>query len=159
MAEFAPVRPATILVVEDDALVQQDLASWLADLGLTVLTANNADEGHSLLDTHAEIELLLTDIRMPGSMDGVGLAHHAAGRWPPVKITVLSGALRPEISVLPPDCIFVAKPFQRQELWHALFEVAARSTSRAIGRRHNVGGRDGSSYGIVLDYRHLVVDD
>ena len=151
MAQFAPLSPATILVVEDDALVQLELACWFAELGLTVLTADNADEAQSLLDTHAEIQLLLTDIQMPGSMDGIGLAHHAARRWPPVRVTVVSGAQQTEMSVLPPDSTFVPKPFQRQELWDALFEAGTGQP--------NVGGLDGSRYGTVVDYRRLIIDD
>ena len=50
-------------------------------MGLVVLSASDADEAIALLDTHPEIELLLTDITMPGSMDGVRLAHHVRHRW------------------------------------------------------------------------------
>jgi CheY-like chemotaxis protein len=120
MAQFARLKPATILVVEDDALVQMELADWLAELGLTVLTADNADEAIVMLDTHSEIELLMTDIQMPGSMDGIRLAHHVAERWPPVRIIVTSGIFRTELSALPSDSIFVPKPFQRPDLWQAL---------------------------------------
>ncbi len=120
MAQFARLKPATILVVEDDALVQLELADWLAELGLTVLTADNADEAIVLLDTHPEIELLLTDIQMPGSMDGIRLAHHVAERWPPVRIIVASGVFGTDLIDLPPRSIFVPKPFLHQELWRAL---------------------------------------
>ena len=120
MAQFARLKPATILVVEDDLLVQMELADWLAELGLTVLTADNADEAIALLDIHPEIELLLTDIQMPGSMDGIRLAHHVAERWPPVRIIVISGVFRTELSALPLDSAFLAKPLQRPALWRAL---------------------------------------
>jgi CheY-like chemotaxis protein len=120
MAQFARLKPATILVVEDDLLVQMELADWLAELGLTVLTADNADEAIALLDTHPEIGLLLTDIQMPGSMDGIRLAHHVAERWPPVRIIVTSGIFRTQLAALPLDSVFVAKPLRRPELWQAL---------------------------------------
>ena len=129
MAQFAPLKPATILVVEDHALVQLELADWLAELGLTVLTADNADEAIALLDTHPEIELMLTDIRMPGSMDGVRLAHHVAERWPPVRIIVASPKFGADLLDLPLNSLFVPKPFQREELWGALAQ--RKVTSRA----------------------------
>ncbi len=120
MAQFARLKPATILVVEDDALVQLELADWLAELGLTVLTADDADEAIALLDTHPEIEVLLTDIQMPGSMDGIRLAHHVAERWPPVRIIVGSSVFGTTLFELPRGSTFVPKPFLRQDLWRAL---------------------------------------
>ena len=120
MAQFNRLKPATILIVEDDVLVQLELASWLEELGHPVFTANNADEAIALLEIHPEIDRLLTDIRMPGSMDGVRLAHYVAGRWPPVKIVVLSGILNTALSELPPDSIFVPKPYHPQTLLRAL---------------------------------------
>jgi CheY-like chemotaxis protein len=120
MAQFARLNPATILLVEDDVLVQMELAEWLAELGLCVLTADNADQAITLLDTRPEIAFLLTDIEMPGSMDGVRLAHHVAERWPPVKIIVISGMFAARVSPLPKASIFVPKPIQPHELWNAL---------------------------------------
>lgn len=120
MGQFAPLKPATILVVEDDVLVQMELAEWLAELGLNVLSVNNADDAITLLDTHPEIELLLTDIEMPGSMDGARLSHHVAERWPPVRIIVISGIFADRLPALPPGSVFVSKPIQRRELWDAL---------------------------------------
>jgi CheY-like chemotaxis protein len=120
MAQFNRLRPATVLIVEDDILVQLELADWLEELGHMVFTANNADEAIALLESHPEIDRLVTDIRMPGSMDGIRLAHYVAGRWPPVKIIVLSGILNTALSELPPNSIFVPKPYHPQTLLHAL---------------------------------------
>jgi len=120
MAQFNPLRPATVLVVEDELLVQLELADWLKEFGLSVFTADNADEAIKLLELHPEIDLLLTDIRMPGSMDGIRLAHYVAGRWPPVRIVVLSGNLATAPSELPPESIFVPKPYQPDALLRAL---------------------------------------
>lgn len=82
MAQSASLYPATILIVENEAIVRMELAAQLTALGLKVLVAGDADEAIDLLDAHAEIELLLTDVTMPGSMDGVRLAHHVRKRWP-----------------------------------------------------------------------------
>ncbi len=114
-------RPTTVLIVENEALVCLELASRLAEMGLTALVANHADEAMAVLDSHPEIELLLTDIRMPaGSMDGVRLAHHVRDRWPPLKIIVMSGLIDIELSDLPLDSVLLAKPCAPEVLMDAL---------------------------------------
>lgn len=120
MVQFERLAAAVILIVEDDALVQLELADWLTNLGLTVLTADNADQGLALLDKRPDIQFLITDIQMPGSMDGIRLAHQAAERWPPIKILVVSGMFKTELSVLPAGSYFFPKPFNRQHLWQVL---------------------------------------
>lgn len=116
MAQFARLSPATILIVENEALVRLEVGHWLAEMGLIVFAANEADEAIALLDAHLEIEILLTDIKMPGSMDGVRLAHHVRGRWPRVKIIVVSGLLNTPQSDLPRNSVFIPKPFGREIL-------------------------------------------
>ena len=129
------LKPATILVVEDDAIVQVELADWLAELGLTVLTANNADEAIVLLDSCPQIEILLTDIRMPGTMDGIRLAHHVRGRRPPVKIIVASGVTNTQLSELPDGSAFVPKPLEREKLWQSLADMMGANPSGSSGRK------------------------
>jgi CheY-like chemotaxis protein len=120
MAPFEPLSPAVILVVEDDRLVQLELADWLGALGLTVLTADNADDALALLDARADVEILLTDIQMPGSMDGIRLAHRVAERRPAIRILVMSGLYATELSVLPAGSRFFPKPIDHEKLWRAL---------------------------------------
>jgi DNA-binding NtrC family response regulator len=124
MAQFARLKPATILVVEDEAIVRLELAAWFTELGLTVLTACDADEAIAILDRRPEIELLMTDIKMSGSMDGLRLAHHVRHRWPPVKIIVASGLIDTQIGELPAGSFFLPKPFERRRLWRALADMA-----------------------------------
>jgi len=120
MAQSTLATSATVLIVENEALVRLEIAVWLEEMGMTALTADNADDAIALLDTHPEIGFLLTDIRMPGSMDGIRLAHHVRGRWPPVRIIVVSGFINTSRSDLPRDCIFIPKPFGRERLRGAL---------------------------------------
>jgi len=134
MAQFNRLGRATVLVVEDDALVQLELADWLTELGIGVFTADNADEAIAILEAHPEIDRLLTDIRMPGSMDGLRLAHYVAGRWPPVQIIVLSGDLSTQLSALPPASLFVAKPYAPEALLRALSWRGPTTTGRPNGR-------------------------
>jgi CheY-like chemotaxis protein len=124
--------PTTVLIVENEALVCLELVSRLAEMGLSTLVASNADEAIDLLDSHPEIEVLLTDVRMPrGSMDGVRLAHHVRDRWPPVKIIVVSGDFEIEPSDLPPDSLFLTKPCNPDVLMDALAHMI---NGRGAGR-------------------------
>jgi CheY-like chemotaxis protein len=127
MAQFTRLSPATILVVENEALVRLELADRLARSGMTVLVASDADEAIVLLDTHPEIEVLFTDIRMPGSIDGVRLAHHVRDRWPPVKIIVASGMTDAALRELPQGSLFLSKPYAPEALAGALAQVMSGS--------------------------------
>ena len=126
MTSFECLTPTHVLIVEDDALVQLELAAWMTELGLMPTTADNADEALKLLNSGAPIEILLTDVEMPGSMNGVALAKRVAEHWPPIKIVVLSGASATELSDLPQGSAFVAKPFDHSKLWQALSRSSAR---------------------------------
>jgi CheY-like chemotaxis protein len=120
MAKPARLKPATILIVENEALIRNELADWLGELGLAVLVARDADEAITLLERHPEIDVLMTDIAMPGSMDGLRLAHHVSKRWPPITIVVASGRLHTQRSELPAGSLFVPKPFEPDGLWRTL---------------------------------------
>jgi DNA-binding NtrC family response regulator len=120
MAQFARLSPATILIVESEVVVRMELADRLRGTGLTVLTASDADGAIILLDSHPEIELMVTDIRMSGDMDGLRLAHHVRDRWPPVKIIVTSGNGNIRAADLPRGAIFLSKPVSPASLSMAL---------------------------------------
>jgi two-component SAPR family response regulator len=65
---------------------------------------------------YPDIGLIFTDIDMPGSMDGVKLAHYVRERWPPVKIIVTSGFKHVTPEQLPKGSIFLSKPYQGEQL-------------------------------------------
>ena len=72
--------------------------------------ASNADEAVAIPESRADIALLFTDIRMPGSMDGLRLAHAVYRQWPPIKIILVSGQLNLSSSDMPFDSRFFGKP-------------------------------------------------
>jgi CheY-like chemotaxis protein len=111
------------LIVEHEALIRGELRDRLEEWGYTVLEAVDADEAIQILNAHREIELLLTDIKMPGSMDGVRLAHHVRDRWPPVKIIVSSGSRDIQLSDLPQGASLLPKPYSPDCLAGVLAEV------------------------------------
>src|ERR1700761_9801131 len=87
---MSPVRYA-VLVVEDDPLLRMHAMDVVHDAGCIPVEAKNADEAIEILQARSDITVLFTDVQMPGSMDGVKLAHAVRDRWPPIKIVVGSG--------------------------------------------------------------------
>ncbi len=100
-------------------------ADELTDAGFSVLEAANADQAIRMLETHPEISILFTDIDMPGSMDGIRLAHAVRERWPPVKLVLVSGHQSPEQSMLPSESAFFSKPYDVAAISQALWRLAA----------------------------------
>jgi CheY-like chemotaxis protein len=83
-----------VLIVDDDALVRALAVDIVEDAGYLALEASDADEAVGLLESRPDIAVLFTDINMPGSMDGLKLAHAVRDRWTPVKIIMVSGKVR-----------------------------------------------------------------
>ena len=106
----------SVLIVEDESLVRMGAISSIEDAGFVVYEAASADEAISLLERHREIRLIFTDIHMPGSMDGLKLAHYVRGRWPPVKIIVTSGQMKVCGEDLPTAAVFIGKPYRAEDI-------------------------------------------
>ena len=105
-----------VLVVEDELLLRMLAVEVVEEAGFIAIEARDADEAVILLESRTDITLLFTDINMPGSMDGLKLAHAVRNRWPPIKILVVSGKQRLRPSELPSNSCFVGKPYQPSAL-------------------------------------------
>ena len=117
-------RPAaTILVVEDEPLIRMDLAAVLEDMGFQVLEAANADEAMALLEFDPAIATVITDVDMPGTMDGLALTFVVRDRWPPCHLIVVSGHRRPNTSDMAVDSRFIRKPLTTGDLQRTLAEL------------------------------------
>lgn len=114
-----------ILVVEDDGLIRMDLVDTLSDCGFNVLEAANADQALHVLGG-SRVAALLTDIDMPGSMNGIGLAQIASERWPEVKIIVISGRYSPAQGSLPDGARFISKPISENVIARAMADLDIR---------------------------------
>ena len=110
------VAPPVVLIVEDEMLLRMRAVDMVEDAGYTSVEAFDADEAVTILEARSDIALLFTDIQMPGSMDGLRLAHAVHERWPPIKIILVSGALKLEKSDIPPDSRFFGKPLEAKEM-------------------------------------------
>jgi CheY-like chemotaxis protein len=104
--------PAVVLVVEDEMLLRMRAVDMVEDAGFTSVEAVDADEAVAILESRSDIALLLTDIQMPGSLDGLTLAHAVRARWPQIKIILVSGQLKPTDTDIPADSRFFAKPIE-----------------------------------------------
>jgi CheY-like chemotaxis protein len=108
--------PSVVLVVEDEMLLRMRAVDMVEDAGYTSVEAADADEAVAILESRSDIALMLTDVQMPGSMDGLKLAHAVRERWPPIKIILVSGQLRLENSDIPADSRFFGKPLAAKEM-------------------------------------------
>lgn len=112
-----------ILVVEDEPLIRMDLALTLEEMGFSVLEASNANEAISLLEANGDIAAVVTDVDMPGTMDGFALAFAVRRRWPPCRLIVVSGHRRPAAGDMPDGSRFIPKPFATIELQRTLSDL------------------------------------
>lgn len=110
-AEINTNRKAVILIVEDNAVIRMGAIDLVVHAGYEALEATNADDAIRLLEARTDIVLVFTDVGMPGTMDGIKLAHHIRNRWPPVKLIVASGRSIVEQSRLPEGSHFFPKPY------------------------------------------------
>lgn len=101
-----------ILVVEDEPIIREFVCEMLQLEGYATEAVENADLALEILNDRAEVvKLLLTDIRMPGSMDGAGLSNVTHDKWPSIPILVMSGHETPESSGVIHPVTFLRKPW------------------------------------------------
>lgn len=110
-----PARPL-VLVVEDEALIRMELAASLDAAGFDVIEVANAHDAVAVLTAEPHIAIIVTDMEMPGSMDGLELAQLVRDRWPPIHIIAVSGRQIPQFGDLPDKSSFFAKPYDVDRL-------------------------------------------
>ena len=107
---------ANVLVVEDEMVLRMRAVDIVEDAGFCPVEAVNADQAISILESRSDISLLFTDIQMPGSMDGLKLAHAVHDRWPSIKIILVSGQVTPTDAERPADSRFFGKPLAVEQM-------------------------------------------
>ena len=105
------LRDAVVLVVEDSPLILQSALDLVRTAGFEGVGAESADEAIGILEARTDIRLVFTDVEMPGTIDGVKLAHYIRHRWPPIRLIVASGRAILEESQLPAGARFFSKPY------------------------------------------------
>ena len=116
---------AGVLIVEDEPLLRSMAVEFLSEAGLQTFEAENAEEALDLLQQRAgEVAVLYTDVRMPGSMDGLELARVAHSSWPWIRVIVTSGAFGKPSDTLPNDADFLRKPWLPLDLLAHVLKAA-----------------------------------
>ena len=108
--------PSVVLVVEDELMLRMRAVDIVQDAGFEPLEAINADEAIRILESRSDISVLFTDIQMPGSMDGLKLAHLTHTRWPHIKIILVSGQIAVTNADKPDDSKFFPKPLEIEQM-------------------------------------------
>jgi two-component sensor histidine kinase/ActR/RegA family two-component response regulator len=122
MSSDQPKIP-NVLIVEDEMVLRMRAVDIVEDAGFNPVEAINADEAMTILESRSDISLLFTDIQMPGTMDGLKLAHAVHDRWPGIKIILVSGQIKPSDSEKPEDSRFFGKPIGVQQMVAHLQEM------------------------------------
>src|SRR5258708_3128388 len=126
-------RPtAKVLVVEDEMMLRMRAADIVEDAGFMPVEAVNADDALAILESRSDIDLLFTDIQMPGTMDGLKLAHAVHARWPSIKIMLVSGQVTPTETEKPVNSRFYGKPLEVKKMIAELQEMLGQGTLRMI---------------------------
>ena len=108
-------RPV-VLLAEDEALVRMFTADVLDDAGFRVVEAANGEEAIALFEARPDIRAVVTDVEMPGSLNGFDVARHVTDKRPLVGVVIVSGHVRPRSEDLPHESRFLAKPYNASEL-------------------------------------------
>jgi len=132
-------RQKTILIVEDEALLRIAVADMLEDAGYAVLEASTVLEAIGRLGQYEEIDLVITDVDMPGGLTGIDLARMLAECAPKIGIIVSSARRPADLADLPPTAHSLPKPFMPLSLLSAVGKVlatkAAEMQNSTVSRR------------------------
>ena len=118
----------TALVVEDEMLFRLEICELLEAEGYAVIEANCAAQAlERLADA---VSLMVTDVRMPGAMDGMMLVREMSRRRPDVAVVVVSAQVTPKPGELPPDVPFVSRPFLERQIRASVRDAVASRSGR-----------------------------
>jgi DNA-binding NtrC family response regulator len=123
-------RPV-VLFVEDEPLILIDVLDSVERAGFQILGTHSADEAIKILEGRNDIRVVVTDIDIPGSMDGLKLAQAVRDRWPPIELIIASGKYNLRDEDLPVRGRFFPKPYDVSRLAQTLHEL----TSSGGGQR------------------------
>jgi DNA-binding NtrC family response regulator len=127
-------RPV-VLVVEDDPLVRALIVERFDGAGLVVIEADDAEWAICILESNAAfVQVLFTDIALPGAIDGVSLALQVLERWPLIAVAMTSGKFAPDD--LPDGVRFFAKPIAADQVVEQIREMAQLEAPSAPARAH-----------------------
>jgi two-component sensor histidine kinase len=132
MAPGVTAALPNVLIVEDEMVLRMRAVDIVEDAGFTPIEAVNADDALAILESRSDIELLFTDIQMPGSIDGLKLAHAVHERWPLIKIMIVSGQLKLTDADKPLDSRFFGKPLDVKHMVTQMQDMMGKGSLEII---------------------------
>ena len=123
MDRAVPGQRPVVLIVEDESLLRATAMDMVVEAGFHAIAASDADEAIRILESRNDIRAVFTDIQMPGSMDGLRLAHVVRNRWPPVALIVTSGQTNVAEGHLPTGGRFLRKPYEAAHIGAVLHQL------------------------------------
>ncbi len=117
----------TVLIVDDEPFIRLHACGVMEEAGYPTMEAGDAAEAMRML-ADGRITIVITDIEMPGSMDGLDLARRVRATWPHIAVIVSSGRRLPRPEELPEEISFLSKPFSPERLLSLVGDA---------GRRHH----------------------
>jgi two-component system, response regulator PdtaR len=113
-------QPKTVLVVDDEPFVLVFIRELLTEEGFEVVEATNATEALSIMRARSDVDVVLSDIEMPGNFNGIFLSWEVRRLWPAMPILLMSGRTFPGSTEMPTGTRFLAKPANPQLLIDAV---------------------------------------
>lgn len=128
MSENGPA----VLIAEDETLIRFALSDCLADRGFRVFEAANASEAIDVLEAEPEIDLVFTDIRMPGPLNGIDLVNWVHVHRPGIAVMLTSGDARKiELAArITPEEPFIPKPYDFETVADQIADMTRHKTHR-----------------------------
>jgi CheY-like chemotaxis protein len=116
--------------VEDELLIRMMLADELREAGYDVTEAFNADEALVILRSPAPVDMILSDVRMPGSMDGIGLLRVVRSAYPKIPVIITSAHLQPALATIDGATRFIPKPYKLELIVKAVRDELANANDQ-----------------------------
>jgi CheY-like chemotaxis protein len=123
-----------VLIVEDSPIILMNALDLVADGSFEGVGAASADEAIAILEARADVRLVFTDVEMPGTIDGVKLAHCIRNRWPPIHLMVASGRVIHQESQLPAGSRFFSKPYDNETIINEMTRMLAAIDAGGPGK-------------------------
>ncbi len=114
-----------ILVVEDEPLLRMMAVDMVGEAGFVALEAGDSHQAIAILQQRTDIRIVFTDIDLPGGVDGMKLAATIRDRWPPIKLILTSGHLKPADVDMPAHSVFYPKPYAQDRVMATMQAMAA----------------------------------
>jgi CheY-like chemotaxis protein len=132
---MSPASTPVVLVVEDSPIILMNALDLVEAAGFEAVGAGDADEAIAILEARADIRLVFTDVEMPGTIDGMKLAHYIRNRWPPIHLIVASGRVIKEEIELPAGARFFPKPYDNDAIVEEMKRMFATLDAGGAGSR------------------------